>query len=104
MVARCSRGDSFPQPQIHRPMTVAPLTQAHRPSLGCRTLAPVVRIEQETIGYATAEKVPGAVRDFLASRQSAVAAKPTVGAPTSHNGGAEIKVCLDSCCLAKGTD
>src|ERR1035438_4338829 len=72
--------------------------------LGCCTLAPVVRIEQETIGYATAEKVPGAGRDFLASRQSAVAAKPTVGAPTSHNGGAEIKVCLDSCCLAKGTD
>src|ERR1017187_2734408 len=72
--------------------------------LGCCTLAPVVRIEDERIGFATAEKVPGAVRDFLASRQSAVAAKPTVGAPTSHNGGAEIKVCLDSCCLAKGTD
>ena len=42
--------------------------------LGCCTLAPVVRIEEETIGYATAEKVPGAIRDFLASRQSAVAA------------------------------
>ena len=37
--------------------------------LGCCTLAPVVRIEEETIGYATAEKVPGAMRDFLASRQ-----------------------------------
>ena len=39
--------------------------------LGCCTLAPVVRIEEETIGYATAEKVPGAIRDFLASRQAA---------------------------------
>jgi len=72
--------------------------------LGCCTLAPVVRIEEETIGYAAAEKVPGAIRDFLASRQSAVAAKPAVRASTQANGGAEIKVCLDSCCLAKGTD
>jgi NADH-quinone oxidoreductase subunit F len=72
--------------------------------LGCCTLAPVVRIEEETIGFATAEKVPGAVRDFLASRHSAVAAQPSVSASPHSNGGAEIKVCLDSCCLAKGTD
>ena len=38
--------------------------------LGCCTLAPVVRIDEETFGYATAEKVPGAIRDFLASRQT----------------------------------
>ncbi len=72
--------------------------------LGCCTLAPVVRIEEETIGYATAEKVPATIRDFLASREGAVTAKPTIGAPALSNGGAEIKVCLDSCCLAKGTD
>ena len=72
--------------------------------LGCCTLAPVVRIEEETIGYATSEKVPGAIREFLASRASAVVAQPSVNAPTRGNGGAEIKVCLDSCCLAKGTD
>ena len=52
--------------------------------LGCCTLAPVVRIEDETIGYATAEKVPGAIRDFLASRHNAVAAKPGVSAPASQ--------------------
>jgi NADH-quinone oxidoreductase subunit F len=72
--------------------------------LGCCTLAPVVRIEDETIGYAAAEKVPGAIRDFLASRQNVVTAKPGLSAPIHGNGGAEIKVCLDSCCLAKGTD
>ena len=72
--------------------------------LGCCTLAPVVRIEDETIGFATAEKVPASIRDFLASRQAAGAAKPIVSAPAQSNGGAEIKVCLDSCCLAKGTD
>ena len=72
--------------------------------LGCCTLAPVVRIEEETIGFATAEKVPGAVRDFLASRHRPVPTQPSVSALPHRNGGAEIKVCLDSCCLAKGTD
>jgi NADH-quinone oxidoreductase subunit F len=72
--------------------------------LGCCTLAPVVRIEEETIGYAAAEKVPGAIRDFLASRENAVAPPPAVTVVPQVNGGAEIKVCLDSCCLAKGTD
>ncbi len=72
--------------------------------LGCCTLAPVVRIEEETIGYATAERVPASIRDFLANKENATAAKPTVSATASSNGGAEIKVCLDSCCLAKGTD
>ena len=72
--------------------------------LGCCTLAPVVRIEEETIGYAAVEKVPDAIHDFLASRHRAAAAHPGVRAPQRGNGGAEIKVCLDSCCLAKGTD
>jgi NADH-quinone oxidoreductase subunit F len=72
--------------------------------LGCCTLAPVVRIADETIGYAAAEKVPVAIRDFLASRQNKVTSKPVAHTPHHTNGGAEIKVCLDSCCVAKGTD
>jgi NADH-quinone oxidoreductase subunit F len=72
--------------------------------LGCCTLAPVVRIEEETIGYATAEKVPGTIREFLASRKRRVSVGTGAGAVKRKNGGAEIKVCLDSCCLAKGTD
>src|ERR1017187_4116858 len=72
--------------------------------LGCCTLAPVVRIEDETIGFTTAEKVPGAIRDFLANRQRPIAAKPGLRAPTHRNGGAEFKIFLDSCCAAKGTD
>ena len=72
--------------------------------LGCCTLAPVVRIEEQTFGYATAEKVPGTIHEFLASKQSPVAAKPAASLPVRGNGGAEVKVCLDSCCLAKGTD
>jgi NADH:ubiquinone oxidoreductase subunit F (NADH-binding)/NADH:ubiquinone oxidoreductase subunit E len=72
--------------------------------LGCCTLAPVVRIAEETIGYATAEKVPGAISGFLAGRQRTAAAKADPNSPRGRVGGAEIKVCLDSCCVAKGTD
>ena len=77
--------------------------------LGCCTLAPVVRIEGETTGYATAEKVPAVIRDCLATRQSSSGARPVSRArdsspATPRPGAAEIKVCLDSCCLAKGTD
>jgi NADH:ubiquinone oxidoreductase subunit F (NADH-binding)/NADH:ubiquinone oxidoreductase subunit E/NAD-dependent dihydropyrimidine dehydrogenase PreA subunit len=72
--------------------------------LGCCTLAPVVRIAEETIGFATAEKVPGAIGGFLAGRQRAAAAQTTPSSPKGRIGGAEIKVCLDSCCVAKGTD
>lgn len=72
--------------------------------LGCCTLAPVVRIGKETIGYATAEKVPGTIAEFLSSRQDSATANPAAPPPPPGNGGAEIRVCLDSCCLAKGTD
>ena len=65
-----------------------------------------MRIEEETIGYASAEKVPDTIRDFLASRQNAAAESPRPSplAPRPAAGAAELKVCLDSCCLAKGTD
>jgi NADH-quinone oxidoreductase subunit F len=79
--------------------------------LGCCTLAPVVRIEEETTGYAAAEKVPAVIRNFLAGRQSATSVAPsplprlsTLEVRQPGHGSAEIKVCLDSCCLAKGTD
>jgi NADH-quinone oxidoreductase subunit F len=72
--------------------------------LGCCTLAPVVRISGETIGYAAAEKVPGAIRDYLANLRSSATPKASRSAPKRRNGSAEIKVCLDSCCVAKGTD
>ncbi len=72
--------------------------------LGCCTLAPVVRIADQTFGYANSEKVPGAIRDFLATRQRAATAQPAPAARAPQNGGAQIKVCLDSCCVAKGTD
>jgi NADH-quinone oxidoreductase subunit F len=78
--------------------------------LGCCTLAPVVRIAEETMGQATPEKVPATIQNFLARPPSS--GEIEHGYPHGHPvrdhrparpGSAEIKVCLDSCCVAKGT-
>lgn len=71
--------------------------------LGCCTLAPVVRIEEETIGYASPEKIPGSVREFLAARAARQGTRPLISQPPRENA-PQIQVCLDSCCVAKGTD
>ncbi len=71
--------------------------------LGCCTLAPVVRIGEETFGYTAAEKVPGLLRDFLA-RQASRPVETELRSQAPRPGAAQIQVCLDSCCAAKGTD
>ena len=43
--------------------------------LGCCTLAPVVRIQESTFGYVSAEKVPGIIREFLFPDNSFFAAE-----------------------------
>ncbi|MBN2508100.1 MAG: NAD(P)H-dependent oxidoreductase subunit E [Verrucomicrobia bacterium] len=71
--------------------------------LGCCTLAPVVKIEDH-IAQATTEKVPDILRDFLASRTRPVSPQSPAPAAPPPDGAAQIQVCLDSCCVAKGTD
>jgi NADH-quinone oxidoreductase subunit F len=83
--------------------------------LGCCTLAPVMKIEQATLGHVTAERVPELLRQFLLAQTEAPAqgrwaeaapqpnrrtdagARPT-GAPV------QLRVGLGSCCMAKGSD
>lgn len=72
--------------------------------LGCCTLAPVVRIGSETIGYVAPEKVPGSIREFLANQRATPAINRVHPASKRGKRHMEIKVCLDSCCVAKGTD
>ncbi len=73
--------------------------------LGTCTLAPVMRIGESTMGYATSEKVPGLMRDFLENQATATAVKSTEGkCGNGHGGAAEIHVGLGSCCMAKGSD
>ncbi len=71
--------------------------------LGCCTLAPVVRIGEETFGYTSAEKVPGLLREF-AARQAARGGDGELTSQPPRPDAPQIQVCLDSCCVAKGTD
>lgn len=91
--------------------------------LGCCTLAPAVQVESHTYGYLTAERAAEPVRDFLRHYQDNGRADPAdllaryttacgsctssttaTGAPPANgNGGAEIRIGLGSCCIAKGS-
>jgi NADH-quinone oxidoreductase subunit F len=68
--------------------------------LGCCTLAPVVQIDEITYGHMTPNGVAGMLRDFLA-RDHEAAKKPHV--LEAADGGAEIRVGLGSCCMARGS-
>jgi NADH:ubiquinone oxidoreductase subunit F (NADH-binding)/NADH:ubiquinone oxidoreductase subunit E/NAD-dependent dihydropyrimidine dehydrogenase PreA subunit len=73
--------------------------------LGCCTLAPVVKMGDSTLGYASAEKSPDQVREYLASQKAAAVVKSTEEmGQTVTNGFAQIHVGLGSCCMAKGSD
>ena len=76
---------------------------------GCCTLAPVLRIDDETYGNLTSQDVPEAVTEFLetAAKQSlapeqawAKVAGDLGSADRSASG--EIRIGLDSCCIAQG--
>jgi NADH-quinone oxidoreductase subunit F len=82
-----------------RQFTVEPVA-----CLGCCTLAPVVRIDQETFGHVTTEKIPGLIRDFLASQNSASLPNGHTEVLQNAAPGAAIHVGLGSCCMAKGSD
>jgi NADH:ubiquinone oxidoreductase subunit F (NADH-binding)/NADH:ubiquinone oxidoreductase subunit E/NAD-dependent dihydropyrimidine dehydrogenase PreA subunit len=72
--------------------------------LGCCTLAPVVRIEDNTFGHVTSEKADGIVREFLARLKSKAKARSTEDQLQPANGRPQIKIGLGSCCMAKGSD
>jgi NADH:ubiquinone oxidoreductase subunit F (NADH-binding)/NADH:ubiquinone oxidoreductase subunit E/NAD-dependent dihydropyrimidine dehydrogenase PreA subunit len=73
--------------------------------LGCCTLAPVVRVEQETFGHVTVEKVPSVVHDFLTQQETdRLANGHTELLRVAGAAGAQIHVGLGSCCMAKGSD
>ncbi len=83
-----------------RKFTVEPVA-----CLGCCTLAPVVKINETTLGHASAENVPEMIESYQEIRRSASAAPSTELA--SDDDGQEkptIHVGLGSCCIAKGSD
>ena len=71
--------------------------------MGCCTLAPVVQIDGVTYGHLTPDTVPKVLRDFLELEESGERrgwAEHEAGAGAAE---AEIRICLDSCCLARGS-
>jgi NADH-quinone oxidoreductase subunit F len=71
--------------------------------IGCCTLAPVVRCGDDVYGPQTTDEIPQLIRRIRSRR---VQGQP-LAEPGPANGGklqGEIKICLDSCCLARGCD
>lgn len=74
--------------------------------LGCCTLAPVIKINETTLGHASAENVAEMIQKYRKSRNAASEEQSTE-LPGAHNGNDErpaIHVGLGSCCIAKGSD
>ena len=72
--------------------------------LGCCTLAPVVKVENETFGHTSVEKVPKLIREFLDRMRHRTTARSTEELRAPVVARAEIHVGLGSCCMAKGSD
>ncbi|MHC4981588.1 MAG: NAD(P)H-dependent oxidoreductase subunit E [Planctomycetota bacterium] len=68
--------------------------------LGCCTLAPVVQIGDVTYGRLSAETAGGAIKDFLSFQAGRAAVRPS--RPTARAGAGEVRISLDSCCIASG--
>ena len=69
--------------------------------MGCCTLAPVIRIDDVTYGYMAVDNVEATLEDFLALKRRGQLE------PTRRDGGqaplGEVRLALDSCCVAGGT-
>ncbi len=72
--------------------------------LGCCTLAPVVRIGENTSGHVTAERAPQIISDFLEQENEEASTLSTEEPLRAADGSARIHVGLGSCCMAKGSD
>ena len=72
--------------------------------VGCCTLAPVVQINDTSFAHLTREKAPGMLQDFLRQeereRKRRHRRTPVLTTPPNPEG--EIRICLDSCCIARG--
>ena len=76
--------------------------------LGCCTLAPVAQIGDLTYGHLTPERAGQAIHDFLESEKRRADRRPGEGGPAKPGAEAagpagEIRVTLDTCCIARGS-
>jgi NADH:ubiquinone oxidoreductase subunit F (NADH-binding)/NADH:ubiquinone oxidoreductase subunit E/NAD-dependent dihydropyrimidine dehydrogenase PreA subunit len=71
--------------------------------LGCCSLAPAMQIDGVTYAHAGADSVPGIFRDFQ-KRESEKDEEQVAQERDVKVNGSEIRIGLDSCCVAGGTD
>jgi len=69
--------------------------------VGCCTLAPVIQIDGLTYGHMGTDNVGAALDDFLAVQRAGVTPAPTDRSAPVGRG--EVRLALDSCCIAGGT-
>ena len=71
--------------------------------IGCCTLAPVVRCGDDVYGPQTTDGIPQLIRRIQARQGHG---QPLVAPGLVHDGQSQgqVKICLDSCCLARGCD
>lgn len=79
-------------------------TVEHVACLGCCTLAPVVKIEENTFGHVAAEKVGAMLADFAQKQARGIQAPSTEELRNTPSGVPQINIGLGSCCVAKGSD
>lgn len=72
--------------------------------LGCCTLAPVVKIEENTFGHVAAEKVGTMLADFAEKHAQGHKRPSTEDLAKTRQGVPQINIGLGSCCMAKGSD
>ena len=72
--------------------------------LGCCTLAPAVQIDDVTYGHMTRESVPKVLNDFLKhEHDGATRRRSRKRRAVKKRSGAEIRIGLGSCCVARGS-
>ena len=73
------------------------------PCLGCCMLAPAVQISDIIFGHLTSQKVPSVLKDFLEEQKAHEERESKQDVVTIEQQRGEIRVCLDSSCLASGS-
>jgi len=71
--------------------------------LGCCMLAPAIQVDDITYGHLTTDKVPAVLRDFLEQQKAGAQQAVRQGFAKDAENLAEIRICLDSSCVASGS-
>jgi len=71
--------------------------------LGCCMLAPAIQVDDVTYGHMTTEQVPVVLRDFLEQQGASARRAVRQDFAKDAKGFGEIRICLDSSCVASGS-